>query len=168
MNINKVWDNSKITLWQIDGDQKWFRNVVDLQIHLKNRREIGEACLYCGSPLKPGENCIQCGGPAGDDYQRIGVAEVTIRGVMPWSDFLLFLPERSTFELIHRNCGRPDVYYPEGVFMRLIDMEVISCDMPDLITHWPDNLSEVKIMTVLEGQAQMFILGEEQVRIREG
>ena len=50
MNINKVWDNSKITLWQIDGDQKWFRNVVDLQIHLKNRREIPEACLYFRSP----------------------------------------------------------------------------------------------------------------------
>ena len=164
MNINKVWDNHQVTLWQVDNeyaDEYWFRGCVDVSVRLKNRREIGNACRYCGSPLKPGENCAQCGGPVGNGYQRIGVVEVTIKGFMPWADFLLFLPERSTFELIHRNCGRPDVYYPEGVFMRLIDMEVVSCDMPDLITYWPDNLSEVKIMTVLEGQAQMLILGEE-------
>ena len=164
MIVNKAWNNYQVTLWQVadnDPDYRLFRGYVNAGVRLKNRREIGDACRYCGSPLKPGENCVQCGGPAGGGFQRMGVAELTIRSVMPFAQFLMFLPDSVTFELTRRECGRRDVFNPDQVFMRLVDMKMVRCEMPDLSGYY-DEQAIVNVEVVLEGQAQMLILDEEK------
>lgn len=150
--MEKIWTNGGTKLFILDNGRPrplWLTGINEIVWDTDHHF----ACPRCGSIVSREHKhyegtCHHCGFTAIEIIESIGNALVTFEGMLPKCLDLIKLSKQMIIEVLHSECGPPDMYASEEVFLRFSDCKIVSQSMVHPVIIGQEGVFE-EILTIL-------------------
>lgn len=155
---NQVWWRSdESDVYIVEGNSGTWLNAA-LTTIVWDRSRTSRDCLYCGKPIEQ-LVCPSCGGHADNRYD-LGYAVATVESGMP--NLQLFRIEAPTLLAVTNACiGRRDLYREEDVILHLHISEIVSRELTDICTIYPEMVTCTTLKVAYKCQVEVVIRDDE-------